>query len=120
MSKTQAIIFTGIIFGVYHLDPFTLVPLCILGIYLTYLVSLTQSIFVPVAAHFTNNLVSTLVYYGLGKDSMLTPSDNAKLSLGYIAGWSIAFAIIFLATIKLMTEYHRRLSKRPEQEIKQA
>lgn len=119
MSKRAAIVLTGIIFGLYHLDPFTLVPLCVLGIYLSYLVSVTGSIIAPVAAHFTNNFVSTLVYYGFGKDSMVAPSDDAKLGLGYILGWSIAFAIIFIVTMKLTIEYSRRLSKIPAQEIKQ-
>ena len=119
MSKKKAIILTGIIFGAYHLDPFTLIPLCVLGIYLSYLVSLTESILVPVAAHFTNNFVSTLVYYGFGRDSMMAPSDSTKLGLGYIVGWSITFAIIFFVTVNLTVKYKRRLSIESEQEIKQ-
>jgi len=119
MSRWGAIILTGIIFGVYHLDPFTLVPLCVLGIYLSYLVSITESILVPVAAHFMNNFVSSLVYYSFGRDSMIAPADNSKLGLGYIIGWALAFALIFSITIKFTGEYRRRSSKQSKQEIVQ-
>ena len=116
MSRWGAIIATGVIFGIYHLDPFTLVPLCVLGIYLSYLVSATGSILVPVAAHFTNNFVSSLVYYSFGKDSLIAPSDNPKLAVGHIVGWSVVFALIFYITIKSMIQYSRQMSNETKQE----
>jgi len=117
MSRRGAIILTGIIFGLYHLDPFTLVPLCVLGIYLSYLVSVTESILVPAAAHFMNNFVSALVFYSFGKDSLIAPSDNSKLGLGYIIVWSIVFALIFSATMKFTIKNRQRLSSESKQEV---
>ena len=105
MSRRKAIIVTGLIFGLYHLDPFTFVALCALGIYLSYLVSVSESIIVPMAAHFTNNFVSAFVVYDTGKDSFIAPSGGHPLTVGYIIGWSAVLALIFVGTIKL-TEKH--------------
>lgn len=107
ISKKKALIWTGIIFGAYHLDPFTFVALCVLGVYLSYLVSVTESIFVPIAAHFTNNFVSALVFYESGKDSLIAPSENQKPGVGYIIIWSIIFCVLFFATVRLTMSYSK-------------
>jgi membrane protease YdiL (CAAX protease family) len=109
LSKPAAIILTGTIFGFYHLDPLTLVPLCILGIYLSYLASATGSILVPITAHFANNFVSAFVYYNFSKESLLTPPKGMKMGVGYIVEWSILLATIFAITIILTHRYCQRL-----------
>jgi len=105
MSKTKAIIWTGIIFGAYHLDPFTFVALCALGIYLSYLVSVSGSILVPMVAHFTNNFVSTLILYKFGAESLIAP-DNKRLGAGYIIVWAVVLFLIFVTTIRLTMNYN--------------
>lgn len=115
MSKRKAIIVTGVIFGLYHLDIFTFVALISLGIYLSYLVSVSESIIVPMAAHFTNNFVSALVLYSTGKDSFIAPSGAPPLSVGYIIGWSTLLALIFAATVKLTQDYSHNIQKASEQ-----
>jgi membrane protease YdiL (CAAX protease family) len=56
-------ILTGVIFGLYHLNPFLVVPLVVLGIYFSFLVYRSKSIFVAVLAHFINNGISTVGAY---------------------------------------------------------
>ncbi len=106
MSNRKAIILTGIIFGFYHLDPFTFVALCVLGIYLSYLLAASESIIVPMVAHFTNNFISTLVLYAMNRDSYIAPSGGPPLSVGYIIGWSAVLALIFGVTV-ILTEQHK-------------
>ncbi len=111
MSRRKAIIVTGVIFGLYHVDLVTFVALCSLGIYLSYLVSVSESIIVPMVAHFTNNFVSAYVVYATGKDSFIAPSGGHPLSVAYIIGWSAVLVFIFGTTIKL-TEKHRHKSQK--------
>jgi hypothetical protein len=106
MSKRKAIVLTGIIFGAYHLDPFTFVALCGLGIYLSYLVSASGSILVPMAAHFTNNFISALILYKFGKESLVAPQSETP-NLGYIIGWSVILFLIFLTTIRLIMNHKK-------------
>ena len=106
MSKIKAIVWTGIIFGAYHLDPFTFVALCILGIYLSYLVSVSGSIIVPMTAHFTNNFISTLILYKFNKESLIASQDH-KPGAGYLIAWSVVLLLIFVATIRLTMNYNK-------------
>lgn len=115
MSRRKAIIWTGIIFGAYHLDPFTFVALCALGIYFGYLVSTTGSILVPMAAHFTNNFISAFVYYESGKDSIIAPSGSQKLDAGHLILLSTLLAIIFIVTVCLTRKHHQETQEALEQ-----
>ncbi len=109
MPRRKAIIVTGLIFGLYHLDPFTFVALCALGIYLSYLVSVSESIIVPMVGHFMNNFVSAFVLYAFHKDSIIAPSGGRPLSVGYIIGWSAVLALIFVVTIKLTEQHSKKI-----------
>jgi len=106
MSRSKAIVLTGAIFAAYHLDPFSFVALCALGIYLSFLVSVSGSIIVPIVAHFTNNFISSLVLYKFGAESLITPR-NQKPGAGYLIGWSVVLFLVFLATIRLTMNRNR-------------
>ncbi len=60
-GKWNAIIISGILFGVMHLDIFGLIPKSLLGIWLGYLFVRTGSIFIPMFAHFLNNAFAILI-----------------------------------------------------------
>ncbi|MCL5020730.1 MAG: CPBP family intramembrane metalloprotease [Bacteroidetes bacterium] len=114
LPKWSAIIWTGVIFGAYHLDPFSFVALASLGIYLSYLVSATGSIVVPMVAHFTNNFLSALIYYLWKKDSLVAPSGDTRVSVAYIIEWSIVLVLIFGMTVYL-TSNHNKLRQEANQ-----
>ncbi len=55
------IILTAVLFGAFHLDPFRFLPATLLGIWLGYLAVKTNSLFVPVLAHFLQNSLAILI-----------------------------------------------------------
>src|SRR5690606_8291101 len=55
------ILFSGIIFGLYHLRLSQAIPLCILGIYLAWLVWRTGSLWPAIAVHFANNAIAIAI-----------------------------------------------------------
>ena len=55
MGVLGGILFSGLIFGLYHLRPTQAVPLGILGIYLAYLTWRSGSIIPAIIVHFANN-----------------------------------------------------------------
>lgn len=55
------VIVSAILFGIFHLDPFRLLPASLLGLWLGYLALKTNSLFVPILAHFTQNSLSILI-----------------------------------------------------------
>lgn len=66
MPFKKAVILTGLIFGIIHFNLPVLIPLIIIGMYLGALAYYSQSIWLPVAAHFLNNALSVI---GLHRES---------------------------------------------------
>src|SRR5699024_4312775 len=56
-----AIIISGIIFGMFHLQATHLLPLIVIGILLGYLAWIAESIIPAIAAHFLNNAGSVFL-----------------------------------------------------------
>ncbi len=56
-----SIILTGVLFAIFHLDFYKLLPITFLGIWLGYLLYTTKSIYLPMLAHFLNNALAILV-----------------------------------------------------------
>jgi hypothetical protein len=102
-SKKAGFIFTGIIFGLYHLNPFLIVPLVVLGVFFGFLMFRSETILVPMLAHFTNNVVSIIGTYvdsdvkDPGAVSML--NSLSEYSSTYVFSTMIGFGIVFLISM---------------------
>jgi membrane protease YdiL (CAAX protease family) len=79
LGGLKAAIVTGVIFGLYHVNPFTLVPLCALGVYFGWIVYRSQNIALSIVAHFLNNLFAIVVVY-VGIDENLATAVSSRLS----------------------------------------
>ena len=100
-------ILAGVIFGAFHMNPFSLVPLVALGIFFGYLVFRSRNITLAVAAHFFNNFIAcTATYLKLRDDFVvLAPDQTASLSL--VAVNTSFFGIVFLVSLL----YFKRLTQ---------
>ena len=106
----RAVIATGIIFGAYHVNPTSFVPLAALGIYLGFLAMRADSLWVSVAAHFYNNAVACVaVFLHQDEDAILTgvPEQMGTTEL-LLSFW--LFGVIFL----LATYYFIHATKEPD------
>jgi hypothetical protein len=93
----RAAIITGVIFGAYHLSPFTIVPLAALGIFFGFIVYRTGNILVAMAAHFFNNLVACLAAYFQLEDDMVTILPGGSMSVPAVAVNFLVFGLVFVA-----------------------
>ena len=59
----KSVIATGVVFGLYHLQPLGLLNLSLLGLVFGYFFFASRSLFPGMLAHFTNNLVAVLWLY---------------------------------------------------------
>ncbi|MBI1803544.1 MAG: CPBP family intramembrane metalloprotease [Ignavibacteriae bacterium] len=98
LHPLQAAILTGIIFGAYHLNPFTFVPLAVLGIYLGFLAMRAQSLWVSVAAHFYNNAYACVALYFHMDDDIVGAGNPEHLSVGTLLLTFWFFGVIFLVS----------------------
>jgi CAAX protease family protein len=103
LSKKSGFVLTGIIFGFYHLNPFTLVPLVIIGVYLGFILYRSETILIPMIAHFFNNGISVAGEFvqqhsipsrGLELLSGF-PDSSPKTVLSTMLGSALFFAISF-------------------------
>lgn len=77
IPASKAIFFTGLLFALFHFHPFNLIPLTVLGIFLTFIVYHSGSIYTAIVCHFLNNFISALAVFIYGKDSF--GSDTASV-----------------------------------------
>ncbi len=98
-GSRKGFLLAGTIFGVYHLNPFWLVPLIALGIYFSYLRHRSGSLVLPIVAHLINNGMATVGVYMYGAVDSTTPTmfmgAEAEPSLASVVGTGAVFGIIF-------------------------
>lgn len=111
MSPLVSAILAGTIFGLYHLNPFEAVPLIGLGVFLGLLRYRSQSLVMPICAHFLNNLMAVLaLYYGLNDEHLLSSAHAAVNMPGMLfelAAFSILFVISIIAYLRITHDTSR-------------
>jgi sodium transport system permease protein len=104
MKPQWAIIITGLLFGLFHLHFFRIIPTAMVGIFMTYLVYRSGSIFMGIVGHFINNgLVVMLVFSPPLLQSNLENLDTGASAL--IVGIALVFSA---AGIGLMEKGKKR------------
>ncbi|MFI5253520.1 MAG: CPBP family intramembrane glutamic endopeptidase [Bacteroidota bacterium] len=99
----KGVFVTGVIFGAYHLNPFSFIPLAALGIYLGFLAMQAGSIWVSIIAHFFNNAVACLaVYYHLDEDAIVTGSPTSMSTVELLLTAVISGVIFIVSTYYIM------------------
>ncbi len=109
MSPARAIAISGIIFGAYHLNPITFVPLTVLGCYLGFVAYRADSLWAAVAAHFYNNAYACIALYAGRDDAIVGGGNPESMALGPLLIVFWMFGVVFL----LSTMYFMRITRRP-------
>ncbi len=106
-----AVWITAIIFSAIHFQFFGFIPRMLMGALLGYLFLWTGNIWVPVAAHFTNNAAAVLYYYFKGDGvQQALDLENIGKSETYFAG------IISMVLVAVLIYYFKRQTKRLPEE----
>ena len=90
-------VIAGIIFGLYHFNPFTLVPLVALGVYFGFIVYRSGNITLSMSAHFFNNFVACAAAYLRLDDNFVALAPDAAPTLKLAASNFAIFAVVFVA-----------------------
>lgn len=109
----SAIVWSSIIFGILHMNPWQAIPAILVGLLMGYMYYKTRCIWVPIALHVLNNSLSTLLYYLFPE----IPSDATFR--GMIGDSQIYFAIFAISIAVLALSYFtitKFVGKRNEQE----
>lgn len=102
--RRNAIFMTGLLFALFHFHPFNLIPLILLGFYLTFITYYSGSIFTAVACHFLNNFISAYSVFIFGKENFAEP-DISGIQLfqfgllGLVSLVSFVFLLIYIVKL---------------------
>jgi membrane protease YdiL (CAAX protease family) len=112
MSPVVSAVLAGTIFGLFHVNPFEVVPLVGLGVFFGLLRYRSQSLFVPIAAHFFNNLMAALAsFYGMQDDNLMAAAQTTT-GVPVMIFELIAFALLFFLTFVLYLRLTHDISRR--------
>lgn len=105
-NKMVIILCVGIMFGVFHVDIYRIVPTAVLGIILTYIMIKTKNILLPILFHFINNFIPTLITFNVveGKSGVV----NAQMIIVFVLiSLTIAPLVCFFGSKLLNSGVHR-------------
>lgn len=105
-----AILLTSVFFGLYHFNPYGLLPLILLGMYLGYSVYKSNSIVVPIALHFLNNFIAIIAFFIFGEEELLQSNFDQVESIGSIIMYFSVLLALFIGFIILLNKNYSKLT----------
>ncbi len=103
-----AILLTSIAFSLYHFNPYGMIALATLAMYLGFAAFQSKSILIPIILHFTNNFISVVSYYIWGNDELINTSivKPEEFTL-HIFSFILLTALFFLFLFYVKKNYHK-------------
>ena len=106
LAPVRAAVYTGIIFGAFHFNPFSLVPLIILGCFFGILRMRSKSMVIAMTVHFLTNALAVVVTFFQMDDKMViaaTKGDevNTTAVLAQLFLFSMLFIVSFTSYLRL-------------------
>jgi len=112
VRPVRAALITGIVFGLYHFNPLAVVPLMGLGVYFGLLRTRSNSIIVPMTAHFVNNALAVVaVYFSMNDELILGAQKDQDLQFEIILAQFVVYGFLFVAAF---LAYLRTTDRREE------
>ncbi len=102
----KAALLTAIFFGIYHFNPYGLLPLVMLGFYFGFAAYKTESILVPMLLHFLNNFFAVTIFFIYGSEDILetSPSSGDGFLLNIIS--FILLSTLFGALVLAINKFY--------------
>lgn len=117
-KKFGGALITALFFGLYHFNPFALIPLITLGLYFGYAAYKTDSIFTAIILHFINNFMATILIIIFGESEL---DHNFSVNADYLkqAIMNLIYTgIMFSALIAMINLYYKiQDNNKPSQNI---
>ncbi len=98
-SPHLGILFTAILFGIFHMQFYGLVPRIVLGLVYGYLFLWSGTIWLPILAHLINNLVPVIIAHLIGWENINSnfqdyiPGDKYSFVMPLVFSLSLLFVI---------------------------
>ncbi len=111
LKPIWAAVITAIFFGLYHFNPYGLIPLIGLGLYFGYAAYMSNSIFVPMSLHFANNFMAVIFYFIFGDDDVINSTIDKNFNLQSSLLIFTGLLVLFLVVIFFIKRYYEQTKK---------
>jgi uncharacterized protein len=107
LKPFSAALVTAVFFGLYHFNPYGIIPLIVLGLYFGWAAYMSNSIMVPIVLHFFNNFTAVMIYIILGDDELISSSGDTTADLTSSLLAVIFLLVLFFGIIFYIKRYYR-------------
>lgn len=98
-SGVRSAVIAGVVFALYHLNPFSLVPLIVLGVAFGLIVYRSGNLILAMLAHFLNNfLASVALYFNIDEDFLMTAPGGGATAEAAVLN-TVVFALVFVGAM---------------------
>jgi CAAX protease family protein len=111
LKPIWAALITAVFFGLYHFNPYGLIPLIILGFYFGFAVYKSDSIFTSMSLHFLNNFTAVIFFFIYGDQDVINASVDKGFDLGSSILILLGLVILFSGVIVVINRYYSRKEK---------
>ena len=109
MKPIWAVLITAIFFGVYHFNPYGLLPLVVLGFYFGFAAYISKSLIVPIFLHFLNNFGAVILYFIIGDDELISTDVTDSAGLESNIFLFLLLALLFTIVIFVIKKYYLKI-----------
>ena len=103
-----AALITAIFFGIYHFNPYGMIPLIVLGFYFGFAAYMSNSILVPMSLHFTNNFIAIMVYFLAGNEDLINSTPDTNVDLNSALIMIILLTLIMIGLIITIKKFYSK------------
>jgi membrane protease YdiL (CAAX protease family) len=109
-----AALITAVFFGLYHFNPYGLIPLIGLGLYFGFAAYMSNSIVVPIILHFFNNFTAVIFYFIFGNEDLIKNNTTPNVDIWYSVISFLVLLVIFVSVIFVIKKYYSNSVKEQE------
>ena len=109
-----AALITAVFFGLYHFNPYGLIPLICLGLYFGFAAYMSDSIVVPMSLHFFNNFTAVIFYFIFGNEDFVKNNTKPNVDIWYSVISFLVLLVIFVSIIFVIKKYYSHSVKERE------
>jgi membrane protease YdiL (CAAX protease family) len=106
IKPVWAALITAVFFGIYHFNPYGMIPLIILGFYFGFAAYMSKSILVPMSLHFTNNFIAIMVYFLIGNEDLINSTPDTNVDLNSAILMIILLSLIMIGLIITIRKFY--------------
>ncbi len=108
IKPVWAALITAIFFGIYHFNPYGMIPLIVLGFYFGFAAYMSNSILVPMSLHFTNNFIAIMVYFLIGNEDLISSKPGTDIDMNSAVLMIILLSLIMIGLIITIRKFYSR------------